>query len=123
MTHYYFTICSNKGARTVDSLEKERLKIKADVFKAMGHPIRLGIIEMLARGERCVCEIVDHVGTDISNVSKHLSILKQRGLVADRKEGLKVFYSLTMPCAVDFTGCVERVVLTRLEEQRAVMAR
>ncbi len=107
----------------MDSPEKERLKIKADVFKAMGHPIRLGIIEMLADGERCVCEIVDYVGTDISNVSKHLSILKQRGLVADRKEGLKVFYSLTMPCAIDFTGCVERVVLSRLEEQRAVMAR
>jgi DNA-binding transcriptional ArsR family regulator len=107
----------------VDSMERERLKIKADVFKAMGHPIRLGIIEMLASGERCVCEIVDYVGTDISNVSKHLSILKQRGLVADRKEGLKVFYTLTMPCAVDFTGCVERVVLTRLEEQRSVMAR
>jgi DNA-binding transcriptional ArsR family regulator len=104
-------------------MERERLKIKADVFKAMGHPIRLGIIEMLASGERCVCEIVDYVGTDISNVSKHLSILKQRGLVADRKEGLKVFYTLTMPCAVDFTGCVERVVLTRLEEQRSVMAR
>ena len=107
----------------MESPEKERLKIKADVFKAMGHPIRLGIIEMLADGERCVCEIVDYVGTDISNVSKHLSILKQRGLVADRKEGLKVFYSLTMPCAIDFTGCVERVVLSRLEEQRAVMAR
>jgi DNA-binding transcriptional ArsR family regulator len=78
---------------------------------------------MLAGGERCVCEIVDYVGTDISNVSKHLSILKQRVLVADRKAGLKVFYSLLMPCAVDFTGCVERVALSRLEEQRAVVAR
>lgn len=107
----------------MEAQERERLRIKADVFKAMGHPIRLGIIEMLASGERCVCEIVDYVGTDFSNVSKHLSVLRRHGLVADRKEGLKVFYSLTMPCAIDFTGCVERVVLSRLEEQRSVMAR
>jgi DNA-binding transcriptional ArsR family regulator len=65
----------------VDPQERERLRIKADVFKAMGHPIRLGIIEMLAGGERCVCEIVDYVGTDFSNVSKHLSVLKRHGLV------------------------------------------
>jgi len=103
--------------------ERARLRVKADVFKAMGHPIRLGIIEMLAQGERCVCEIVDYVGTDMSNVSKHLALLRRHGLVSDRKEGLKVFYRLEMPCAVDFTGCVERVLVSRLDEQRAVMAR
>lgn len=101
--------------------EKERLKLKADVFKAMGHPLRLGIIEMLAEGERCVCDIVEHVGTDISNVSKHLSVLKKVGIVHDRRDGLKMMYSLTMPCAIDFAGCVERVVLGRLDEQRSVM--
>ncbi len=101
--------------------EKERLRLKADVFKAMGHPIRLGIIEMLYEGEKCVCDIVEYVGTDISNVSKHLSLMKRNGIVADRKEGLKVFYRLTMPCAVDFTRCVEGVVISRLEGQRAVM--
>jgi DNA-binding transcriptional ArsR family regulator len=101
--------------------ERERLKLKADVFKAMGHPLRLGIIEMLASGERCVCEIVEHVGTDMSNVSKHLSVLRKVGIVQDRRDGLKMMYSLTMPCAIDFSGCVERVVLGRLEEQRSVM--
>jgi ArsR family transcriptional regulator len=106
----------------MDPNEKERLRLKADVFKAMGHPIRLGIIEMLAHEEKCVCEIVEYVGTDMSNVSKHLSLLKRHGLVADRKEGLKVYYRLTMPCAVEFAGCVGSVVLNRLEEQRAVMA-
>ncbi len=55
------------------SLQKERLRMKAEIFKAMGHPIRLGVIEFLQDGEKCVCEIVDHVGTEISNVSKHLS--------------------------------------------------
>jgi DNA-binding transcriptional ArsR family regulator len=105
----------------MDMNQKGRLVLKAEVFKAMGHPLRLGIIEFLQQGEMCVCEIVEHVGTEISNVSKHLSILKKAGLLADRRDGLKIMYSLTMPCAIDFARCVEGVVIKRLEEQRAVM--
>ncbi len=101
--------------------EKERLRLKAEVFKAMGHPIRLGVIEFLREGEKCVCDIVAHTGTGISNVSKHLSVLKKASIVVDRREGLKIMYSLTMPCALDFMGCVEGVVIRRLEEQRSVM--
>lgn len=105
----------------MEPCEKERLRLKAEVFKAMGHPIRLGIIEFLKNGEMCVCDIVEHVGTEISNVSKHLSILKKAGILSDRRDGLKIMYSLTMPCAVDFARCVEGVVIRRLEDQRAVM--
>jgi DNA-binding transcriptional ArsR family regulator len=101
--------------------EKERLRLKAEVFKAMGHPLRLGIIEFLQEGEVCVCDIVAHVGTEISNVSKHLSLLKRAGLVADRRDGLKIMYRLTMPCAVDFARCVEWVVIKRLEDQRSAL--
>ncbi len=101
--------------------EKERLRLKAEVFKAMGHPLRLGVIEFLRDGEKCVCEIVDHMGTGISNMSKHLSVLKKAGVVADRREGLKIMYSLTMPCALEFARCVENTVIKRLEDQRSVM--
>jgi ArsR family transcriptional regulator len=101
--------------------ENERLRLKADVFKAMGHPLRLGVIEFLQGGEKCVCEIVEEVGTEISNVSKHLSILKKAGILADRRDGLKMMYRLTMPCAIDFAKCVEGVVIKRLDEQRSAM--
>ncbi|MEJ2715864.1 MAG: metalloregulator ArsR/SmtB family transcription factor [Deltaproteobacteria bacterium] len=101
--------------------EIERLRIKADVFKALGSPVRLAILEFLRPGERCVCEITDHIGTDISNVSKHLSILRRQGLVTDRREGLKILYRFAMPCAVDFAKCVEEVIQNRLERQRAAM--
>ncbi len=101
--------------------DDERLRLKADVFKALGHPLRLGVVEFLREGEKCVCEIVEQVGTEISNVSKHLSILKKAGIVADRRDGTKIMYRLTMPCALDFARCVEGVVIRRLEEQRAVM--
>ena len=105
----------------MEPYEKERLCIKAEVFKAMGHPLRLGVIEFLQNGEMCVCDIVAHVGTEISNVSKHLSILKRAGILNDRRDGLKIMYSLVMPCALDFARCVEGVVIRRLEDQRAVM--
>lgn len=106
----------------MDAIQKERLRLKAEVFKAMGHPLRLGIIEFLYGGEQCVCDIVEQVGTGMSNVSKHLAVMKRAGIVADRRDGLKIMYRLTMPCAVDFVKCVEGVVLGRLDEQRAVMA-
>ncbi len=105
----------------MNTSEKERLRLKSEIFKAMGHPIRLGIIEFLQDNEKCVCEIVEHVGTEISNISKHLSILKKVGILADRRDGLKIMYSLVMPCALDFGRCVENVVIKRLENQRAVM--
>ena len=101
--------------------QNERLRLKAEVFKAMGHPLRLGVIELLQDGEKCVCEIVEQVGTEISNVSKHLSVLKKAGIVADRRDGLKIMYRLTMPCALDFAKCVENVVIKRLDEQRSAM--
>ncbi len=105
----------------VEQHQQERLKLKAEVFKAMGHPLRLGIIEYLHEGEQCVCDIVEHVGTGMPNVSKHLGVLKKAGIVADRRDGLKIMYRLTMPCAVDFGTCVEGVVLGRLDDQRAAM--
>lgn len=106
----------------MSSENEERLKIKAEVFKAMGHPIRLGIIELLQDGELCVCEIVEYVGTGMSNVSKHLSMLKKVGIVADRRDGLKIMYRLTMPCVLDFVRCVEGHVIGNLSRQAALMA-
>jgi DNA-binding transcriptional ArsR family regulator len=99
----------------------ERLRLKAEVFKAMGHPLRLGVIEFLRDGERCVCDIVDHLGTGISNISKHLSVLKKAGIVTDRRDGLRIMYRLTMPCTLDFVKCVEGSVIKRLEDQRSAM--
>jgi len=101
--------------------DMERLRLKAEVFKALGHPIRLGIVEFLGDGEKCVCEIVDEVGTGVSNVSKHLAVLKKAGVVEDRRDGLNMLYRVTMCCCQDFSHCIEGVVIQRLEDQRSVM--
>lgn len=86
---------------------------KAKVFKALGHPSRVFIVEQLGRGERCVCELVAMIGADFSTVSKHLSVLKQAGIVDDDKRGQQVFYRLRMACALGFMGCVEGAIADR----------
>jgi len=81
-------------------METERTgsnRFKAKIFKALGDPIRLEILEFLRGGERCVCEIVPHLGIVQPLVSRHLKILKNCGLIRDRKDGNKRIYSVTDP--------------------------
>jgi len=96
--------------------EIEFAELKADVLKAMAHPTRLYMLEVLAKGERCVCELNELLDADHSMVSKHLSILKQAGLVSDRKEGLKVYYRLEVPCIMQFVGCIVEVIRARAKK-------
>ena len=72
-------------------------RFRAKVFNALADPVRLKILEYLRDGEKCVCQIVPHVGLAQPLVSRHLAILKRCGLVRDRKEGNKRFYSVTNP--------------------------
>jgi ArsR family transcriptional regulator len=70
-------------------------RFKAKVFNALSDQARLEIIDFLRGGEKCVCEIIPHVGLMQPLVSRHLRILKDCGLVGDRKEGNKRIYSVT----------------------------
>lgn len=90
--------------------EKIRSEIRAKILKAMAHPSRIFIIEKLHEKSHCVCELTEMIGADISTVSKHLSVLREAGLIESRKEGTSVFYTLTCPCVMDFIGCIETVV-------------
>jgi len=84
--------------------------IQALVFKALGHQTRLAIVEILAtEGGKCVCELVDRLGFDQSTISKHLALMRSVGLVVGSKDGLRVTYSLSMPCVYQFMKCLERV--------------
>ncbi|MBD3220285.1 metalloregulator ArsR/SmtB family transcription factor [bacterium] len=81
----------------------------ARVFKALGQPTRLFLVQVLGDGERCVGELQELVGADISTVSRHLAALREAGLVRDERRGNQVFYRLTAPCVLDFMDCVSRV--------------
>ena len=90
--------------------EKNIYKAKANVLKALAHPTRLWIAEQLLDGEKCVCEFVDAVGHDFSTISKHLSVLKNAGIIEDDKRGKQVFYKLKVPCILGFIKCIDSVL-------------
>jgi DNA-binding transcriptional ArsR family regulator len=96
-------------------------ELKAEVLKAMAHPTRLYMLEVLAKGERCVCELNELVEADHSTISKHLAILKQSGLVSDRKDGLKVYYKLEAPCVLGFMQCITNVISSRARKRLTVL--
>jgi len=89
---------------------RAKYRAKAQILKALAHPTRLFIVDELSRGERCVCELTEMVGDDISTVSKHLSVLKAAGVVEDDKRGSQVLYSVRVPCVLNFFSCVESVL-------------
>ncbi len=98
-------------------------EMKAEIIQAVGHPIRLAIIDYLSDGEQCVCDITDHVGAERSNVSRHLAVLLKSGVVECRKDGLKVIYSLRTPCILKFLSCVTDVLREHCQETKAVLQR
>ena len=102
---------------TMSDKERRRCEMQAEVLKALAHPLRLAVIQFLAKEEKCVCDIVQYVGTSQSNISKHLSIMKKVGILSDRKEGLSVYYRLNMPCSLKFFQCVRDIMETQLSER------
>lgn len=101
----------------MDPQTKARYEARARIIKAMSHPTRLFVVDELSRGERCVYELTEMVGDDVSTISKHLSILRGAGIVADEKRGTQVFYSLRVPCVLNFFSCVESVLKKNATEQ------
>ncbi len=105
----------------MESKTQARTEARARIMKALGHPTRLGIVEELSRGERCVCELHELVGGDMSTVSKHLAQLRHSGLVEVDKRGTQVFYSLRVPCILNFFDCVDRVMEAHAEQYRELV--
>ena len=101
---------------------KEYYEIRAQIAKALAHPSRLLMLDALRSSDLCVCELTELVGADQSTVSKHLAVLKQAGLVSDRKEGAMIYYHLECPCLEGFFSCLESVVKAKVEAFRKMAA-
>ena len=80
----------------------DEAEIRAKIVKAIGHPVRLMVIDFLKDGERSFSEVFDLFQLDKSTVSKHLLVLKEAGIVSSRKEGAEMIYKLDVPCITDF---------------------
>jgi len=85
-------------------------RIRAEILRALAHPVRVLIVETLSKGDKCVCELNDLADVDQSRISRHLAVLKRAGIVSDRRDGMKVFYHLRCPCILAALKCVVGVV-------------
>jgi len=94
----------------MDASTRKLYEMKAEVMQAMAHPTRLAIVDLLAEGERCVCDIAERVESERTTVSRHLALMQKAGLLNSRKEGLMVFYALKTPCITKFFSCVSDVL-------------
>ena len=93
----------------------------AAVAKALGHPQRLEILEMLAQGERSVDALAGRLELPIANVSQHLRLMRQAGLLASRRAGKHVHYSLSDPSVLALTSALQRVAERNLAQVREVL--
>ena len=86
-------------------------QLKAEFFKTLGHPARVRILELLGQREHAVAELMPEVGIEATNLSQQLAVLRRAGLVATRREGSSVYYSLTSPQVAELLA-VARQILT-----------
>lgn len=85
----------------------EKLSYAAEMLKMLGHPVRLAVVELLARqGEQSVNEIVEALGHPQSTISQHLGRMKVRGLLGSRREATQVVYYISQPQIFNLLECV-----------------
>jgi len=107
----------------MNAKDRAKYTARAKIMKALAHPARLLIVDVLSsKGEHCVCDLTDLVGSDVSTVSRHLSQLKEAGIVEDEKRGLMVFYRLRVKCLDGLFKCIESVVKCNASHHQSVAA-
>jgi len=98
-----------------------KFEARSQIMKALAHPARLLIVDELSKNERCVNDLTSMIGADMSTVSRHLTVLKNAGIIQDKRQGAQVYYSLSVPCVMDFFVCAEKVLKSRLKKQLDVI--
>jgi ArsR family transcriptional regulator len=95
--------------------------LKADFFRALGHPARVRLLQLLREGERSVGALRDELELDSSGASQHLAALRAQGLVVSRKEGTSVYYRVKDPRALELLELANEIISGALEENRALL--
>jgi ArsR family transcriptional regulator len=111
----------SSGRQAVAS-EQPIAELKAELFKALGHPARVRILEVLADGERAVGEIQPYVGIELSHLSQQLAVLRRAGLVRSRKEGSSVIYELGDPIVAELLRVARELLIRSLSQTTHLLA-
>jgi len=99
-----------------------KYEARAAIVKALAHPSRLMIVdELTEHGQRCVHELTELVGNDLSTVSRHLSVLKNAGILESEKRGTTVYYRLRVKCIRKFFECVESVLRSSAQQRQEIL--
>lgn len=96
-------------------------QLKADLLKAIAHPTRVRILDLLKGGELCVCHIFEELEVEQANTSQHLAILKKQEVLKSRKEGLRVYYSIKHPEVIELLGVVDKILVNQAKETLQTM--
>jgi len=96
-------------------------QLKSDLFKSLGHPLRVQVLELLAGGERSVGSLAESLGAELSNLSQQLGVLRRAGVVATRREGNTIFYALRDPGVAEILAISKRMLIASLEDSHALL--
>ncbi|MFW6169933.1 MAG: ArsR/SmtB family transcription factor [Planctomycetota bacterium] len=106
----------------MDATTRAKYEAWTKIVKAMAHPARLLIVDELSKTpERCVCELTEMIGTDMSTVSRHLAQLTQAGLIGYEKRGPMVYYRLRVHCTLGFFDCIRSVIECNANSQQQLL--
>jgi DNA-binding transcriptional ArsR family regulator len=106
-----------------DAVENDSIAmIKAELFKAMAHPARIRILEILSGGPRSVGDLQPGVGIEPSHLSQQLAVLRRAGLVAVRKDGTSAIYSVKDPLLIELMRTARQLLVNALTETRDLLA-
>ena len=100
---------------------RKQYEARAKIAKALAHPSRLLILDLLQDQEMCVSELTAEVEADQSTVSKHLAVLRSVGLIDVRKEGAMSYYRVACGCLGGFFSCLESVLKSDVKDRQAAL--
>ena len=95
-------------------------RFKAEFFQALAHPTRIAIVELLRDGELSAGALIERLGVEQANASQHLTVLRSKHILVNRKVGNQVFYSLRDPLIVDVLDIMKRYFYAHLAEGQAM---
>ncbi len=95
---------------------------KAELFRTLGHPARIRVLELLADGARPVHELLAEIGVEPSSLSQQLAVLRRAGLVRSSREGVTVLYALATPTVAELLLAGRRILADLWTEQEHLLA-
>ncbi len=94
---------------------------RARVMKALANPVRLKIIDQLERSERCLCELQPLFSMNKSTLSRHISALRNAGIIHERRDGARVYLKLATPCILQIFDCTMNVMRAEAKRQKRLV--